>query len=120
MTLSLWATCLKAHIDVSGGESNRLLPGVCQGVARRLCAYIRPCFTDYSPADSGTIDFKKFAIALGKSPGHGPDKARRTYNFLPKANTDHDLGEIEKKIVQKLQDRCEVGWFSQGGHVDGI
>lgn len=50
----------------------------------------------------------KFAVALGKSPGHGPDKARRAYNFLPKHATEYDLSAIEKKIMHKLEDRCEV------------
>lgn len=110
ITLSLWPTFPKALGDVVGNESNRLLPE-CVRVARRLYAYKHPCFTDNFPADLGTINFKKFAVAFGKSPGHGPVRARRTYNFLPKANTDHDLGEIEKRIAQKLLDRCEVAWF---------
>ena len=50
----------------------------------------------------------KFAVALGRSPGHGPDKARRAYNFLPKHTTEYDLKAIEKKIMHKLEDRCEV------------
>lgn len=50
----------------------------------------------------------KFAVALGKSPGYGPDKTRRTYNFLPKHDMEYDLNAIEKKIVHKLEDRCEV------------
>lgn len=58
--------------------------------------------------DSGTIDFMKFAVALGKSPGHGPDKTRRAYNFLPKHTVEYDLKAIERKIIHKLEDRCEV------------
>lgn len=58
--------------------------------------------------ESGTIDFMKFAVALGKSPGHGPDKSRRAYNFLPKHTMEYDLKSIERKIVHKLEDRCEV------------
>lgn len=50
----------------------------------------------------------KFAVALGKSPGHGHDKTRRAYNFLPKHDMEYDLKAIEKKIVHKLEDRCEV------------
>lgn len=50
----------------------------------------------------------KFAVALGKSPGHGPDNTRRAYNFLPKHTTEYDLNSIEKKIIHKLEDRCEV------------
>lgn len=59
-------------------------------------------------ADSGVIDFMKFAGALGRSSGQEPDKSRRAYNFLPKNTTEHDLKAIEKKIMHKLEDRCEV------------
>ncbi|CAN0267089.1 unnamed protein product [Ectocarpus sp. 8 AP-2014] len=62
----------------------------------------------YGDPDSESIDFMKFAVALGKSPGHGPDKSRRAYNFLPKHTTEYDLKVIEKKIMHKLEDRCEV------------
>lgn len=51
----------------------------------------------------------KFAVAVGKSPGHGPDKAGRgAYNFLPKHTTEYGLKAIERKIMHKLEDRCEV------------
>lgn len=63
---------------------------------------------NHSLVGSGTIDFMKFAVALGKSPGHGLDKTRQAYNFLPKNATDYDLRAIEEKIVHKLEDRCEV------------
>eukprot|EP00903_Cladosiphon_okamuranus_P009058 g8660.t1 len=62
----------------------------------------------YGDADAGGIDFMKFAVALGRSPGHGPDKSRRAYNFLPKHTTEYDLKAIEEKIMHKLEDRCEV------------
>lgn len=59
-------------------------------------------------ADSGTVDFTKFAVSLGRLPGHGSDKAGRVNSFLPKHTVEHDVDAIEKKIIHKLEGGCEV------------
>ena len=59
-------------------------------------------------ADSSTMDFNKFKVALGKLPVHGTEKAARANSFLPKHAVECDLDAIEKKIIQKLEGTCEV------------
>ncbi|CAM9163822.1 unnamed protein product, partial [Discosporangium mesarthrocarpum] len=58
--------------------------------------------------ETGTIDFLRFATALEKSPGHGPNKSRGWYNFLPQNSKEFDLKSLETRIVHKLEDRCQV------------
>ena len=66
-----------------------------------------PLFAD-SCADSGTVDFTKFAASFGKLPAHDSDKAGRANNFLPKHAVEYDINAIEKKIIHKLEGGCEV------------